>query len=101
MSYFIVANLRLMPSSKKDLQSIHPDNGNYHENQYERQQRPAETYDRKAGIDKRILNNVEPVYVRNTINKIWELGVILNIPYLVREPRTYIVDINGKVYYRT
>ena len=91
----------LMPSSKKDLQSRHPDNVNHQEKNYERQQRQAEAYDRKASIDKRILNNMEPVYVRNTIKKIWEPGVILNRPNPIREPRTYIVDINGKVYCRT
>ena len=84
----------LMPSSKKDLQSRHPDNENHQEKNYERQQRQAEAYDRKASIDKRILNNMEPVYVRNTIKKIWEPGVILNRPNPIREPRTYIVDIN-------
>ena len=91
----------LMPSSKKDLQSRHPDNENHQEKNYERQQRKAEAYDRKASIDKRILNNMEPVYVRNTIKKIWEPGVILNRPNPIREPRTSIVDINVKVYYRT
>ena len=44
---------------------------------------------------------MEPVYVRNTIKKVWEPGVILNRPNPIREPRTYIVDINGKVFYRT
>ena len=44
---------------------------------------------------------MEPVFVRNTIKKIWEPGAILNRPNPIREPRTYIVDINGKVYYRT
>ena len=44
---------------------------------------------------------MEPVFVRNTIKKIWEPGVILNRLNPIREPRTYIVDINGKVYYRT
>ena len=67
----------------------------------ERQQRQAEVYDKKASIDKRILNHMEPVFIRNTIKKIWEPGVILNRPNPIREPRTYIVDINGKVYYRT
>ena len=91
----------LMPSSKKDLQSRHPDNENHQDKNYERQQRQAEVYDRKASTDKRVLNNMEPVYVRNTIKKVWEPGVILNRPNPIREPRTYIVDINGKVYYRT
>ena len=40
----------LMPSSKKDLQSRHPDNENHQEKNYERQQRQAEAHDRKANI---------------------------------------------------
>ena len=38
------------------------------------------------------------MFVRNTINKRWEPGVILNRPNPIRETRTYIVDINGKLY---
>ena len=60
----------LMPSSKKNLQSRHPDNMNHQVRNLERQQRQAEVYDKKASIDKRILNNMEPVFVRNTIKKI-------------------------------
>ena len=44
---------------------------------------------------------MEPVYVRNTIKKVWEPGVVLNRPNPVREPRTYTVNVNGKVYYHT
>ena len=44
--------------------------------------------DRKASAEKRVLNNMEPVYVRNTIKKVWEPGVILNRPNPIREPRT-------------
>ena len=90
-----------MPSSGKDIQSRHPDNVNHQVRDLERQQRQAEVYDKKASIDKRILNNIEPVYVRNTFKKIWEPAVILNKLNPIREPRTYIVDIIGKVYYRT
>ena len=60
----------LIPSSKKDLQSRHPDIEIHQEKNCERQQIQADTYDRKAVIDKRILNNMEPVYVRNTIKKV-------------------------------
>ena len=42
-----------------------------------------------------------PVYVRNTIKKIWEPGVILDGPNPIREPRTNIVDTSGKMYCRT
>ena len=89
----------LMPKRKIFSQDIH--NENHQEKNYERQQGQADTYDRKVGIDKRFLNNMEPVYVRNTIKKVWEPGVILNRPNPIREPRTYIVNINGKVYCRT
>ena len=85
----------LMPSSKKNLQSRHSDNMNHQVRNLERQQGQAEVYDKKASTDKRILNNMEPVFVRNTIKKIWEPGLILNRPNPIREPRTYIVDING------
>ena len=78
----------LMPNSKKNLQSRHPDNANHQERNLERQQRQVEVYDKKASIDKRILNNMEPVYVRNIIKKIWEPGLILNRPNPIREPRT-------------
>ena len=74
-----------MPSSKIDLQSRHPDNENHQEKNYERQQRQAEAYDRKASIDKRILNNMEPVYVRNTIKKIWEPCVASSIDQTLLE----------------
>lgn len=91
----------LMPSTKKTLQSNHPENDKHQERNYERQENQARYYDKKAGLDRRTINNMEPVYVRNTIKKVWEPGVVLNRPNPVREPRTYIVDVNGKVYYRT
>ena len=91
----------LMPTSKKTLQSQHKDSIVHQEENHLKQQRQAEVYDKKAGTDKRILNNMEPVYIRNTPKKIWEPGVVLNRPNSVREPRTYTVDIKGKVYYRT
>ena len=91
----------LTSSSKKNLQSRHPDPVNNQERNLERQQGQSEDYDKKTSIDKRILNNMEPVNVRNTIKKIWEPGVISNRPNPIREPRTCIVDINSKVYYRT
>ena len=91
----------LMPTSKKTLQSQHKDSIVHQEENHLKQQREAEVYDKKAGTDKRILNSMEPVYVRNTLKKIWEPGVVLNRPNPVREPRTYTVDIKGKVYYRT
>ena len=91
----------LLPSTKRTLQSSHPENDKHQERNYERQEKQAKCYDKKAGADKRIINNMEPVYVRNTIKRIWEPGIVLNRPNPVREPRTYIVNVNGKVYYRT
>ena len=50
-----------MPRSKKDLQSKHPDNADHQEKNFDRQQRQAEVYDKKASVDKRVLNDMEPV----------------------------------------
>lgn len=44
---------------------------------------------------------MEPAYVRNTIKKVWKPGGILNRLNLLTEQRTYIDNVNGKVYYRT
>ena len=44
---------KVVESSKKDLQSRHPDNENHQEKNYERQQRQAEANDKKASTDKR------------------------------------------------
>ena len=85
----------LIPSSKKNLQSRHPDNENNQEKNYERQPRQGDTYDRKAGIDKRILNNTEPVHVRNTIKKVSEPCAILNRQNPIRDP-IILYDINGR-----
>ena len=55
----------------------------------------------KLGNDKRILNNMEPIFVRNTLKNTWEPAIVLNRPNPVASPRTYTVDIQGKVYQRT
>ena len=60
----------LLPSTKKTLQSNHPENDKHQERNYERQEKQARYYDQKAGLDRRIINNMEPVYVRNTIKKV-------------------------------
>ena len=60
----------LLPNTKKTLQSNHPENDKHQERNYERQEKQARYYDQKAGLDRRIINNMEPVYVRNTIKKV-------------------------------
>lgn len=78
----------LIPSCKKTLPSQHQDNTSHQEKNYDRQQKQAEVYDRKPGIDRRILSNMEPVYARNAIKKVREPGVTLNGPNPFREQRT-------------
>ena len=58
-------------------------------------------YDRKAGSDKRHLNNQEPVFVWNALKKIWQQATVLNRLQPTEHSRTYTVDIQGKIYQRT
>ena len=43
----------------------------------------------------------EKVDIYNTITKFWEPGFIVGQKNPVEEPRTYVVNKNGKEYYRT
>ena len=56
----------LLPNSKNALLSKHPDNDYHQEANQLRQRKQADHYNYKAGSDRRILQNMEPVYVRNT-----------------------------------
>lgn len=91
----------LLPKAKKALQSQHPENEYHQEANMLKQEKQTTFYNKHTGTDKRVLNNLEPVYVRNTLKNIWEPATILNRPNPVREPRTYLVNINSKIYQRT
>ena len=79
----------------------HPDNDLHQEANQRRQVKQAVFYDRKAGSDKRPLNNQEPVFVWSALKKIWQPATVLNRPQPTEHPRTYTVDIQGKIYQRT
>ena len=90
-----------IPSSRSALKSKHPDSDLHQEANQRRQERQAVFYDRKAGSDKRPLNNQEPVFVWNALKGIWQPAVVLNRPQPTERPRTYTVEIQGKIYQRT
>ena len=90
-----------LPSSRSALKSKHPDDDLHQEANQKRQERQAVFYVRKAGSDKKALNNREPVFVWNTLKNTWQPGTVLNRPQPMEHPRTYTVDIQGKVYQRT
>ena len=91
----------LLPSTKRSLQSQHPEDEVHQEVNKNIQERQEEFYNKKTGPDKKVFNNMEKVYVRNTLQKVWEPATILNRPNPIREPRTYLVEMRGKVYQRT
>ena len=92
----------LLPNSKNALLSKHLADNDYHQEANQlRQRQQADHYKYKAGSDRRILQNMESVYVRNTIKDIWKPAVVLNRPNPLREPRTYLVDMRGTIYQRT
>ena len=90
-----------LPTSRGSLKSKHPHNDAHQEANQQRQMKQAESYNAKVGNDRRILNNQEPVYVRDTLRNTWKPAVVLSRPEPTRRPRTYLVDIQGKVYQRT
>ena len=90
-----------LPSTRSTLKSKHPNDDLHQEANQKRQERQAEFYDRKTGSDKRILHNMEPVFVRNTLKNTWQPVIVLNRPQPTERPRTYTVDIQGKIYQRT
>uniref|UniRef100_A0A3P9KLT8 Gypsy retrotransposon integrase-like protein 1 n=1 Tax=Oryzias latipes TaxID=8090 RepID=A0A3P9KLT8_ORYLA len=91
----------LLPISKGALLSHHPHADDHLEMNRAKQVKQQECYDMRAGKERSDLQDEEQVYVRNTLKKIWEPGTILNRPNPIREPRTYLVDIEGKTYQRT
>ncbi|KAJ7394742.1 hypothetical protein OS493_000572 [Desmophyllum pertusum] len=93
--------LRALPKSNVALQSKHPDSDIHHESNQRRQAKQSEYYNRRTGSDKETLSKSQPVYVWNTLKRIWEPGKILSHPNPVREPRTDIVEMNDKLYQRT
>ena len=90
-----------LPSSRSALKSKHPVDDLHQEANQTRQERQAVFYDRKAGSDRKTLNNREPVFVWNTLKNTWQPGTVLNRPQPMERPRTYTVDIQGKIYQRT
>ncbi len=56
-----------LPTSRGSLKSKHPHNDAHQEANQQRQMKQAESYNAKVGNDRRILNNQEPVYVRDTL----------------------------------
>ena len=81
--------------------SKHPDDDLHQEANQRQQEKQAVFYDRKAGSDKTPLNNGEPVFVWNALRRIWQPATVLNRPQPSECPRTYTVNIQGKIYQRT
>ena len=91
----------ILPSSHTSLKSKHPLAEVHQQRNEERKATQAKFYNQKAGKDREVLSNSQPVYVRNTIKSIWEPGKVLIRPDPKGEPRTYAVQMNNKIYTRT
>ena len=88
--------LFLPNSGKKDGQ---PSSEQHQAANQRRQENQAKYY--RHGNDMRQLWDNETVDIYNTITKLWEPGFIVGQRNPVEEPRTYVVNKNGKEYYRT
>ena len=56
---------------------------------------------RHSSQGKEILNIIKPIYARDTLSNIWITGTVPNKPQPIREPKTYLINVRGKVYKRT
>ena len=56
---------------------------------------------RHSSQGKEILNIIKPIYARDTLSNIWITGTVPNRPQSIREPKTYLLNVRGKVYKRT
>ena len=88
----------LLPSGKSALQSKHPDSDKHLESNVQRQIQQAKFYNKTADHDKQAFEKADPVYIWNSLEHIWEPGVIFDRPNPDREPRTYMVEKNQKLY---
>ena len=91
----------IIPSTKNNMKSHHPENDSHLEANQHRQSKQAAFYNVKAGKDKEDLENMQPVYVRNTLKGVWEPALVLSRPNPIQNPRTYLIEMQGKVYQRT
>ena len=91
----------LIPSSNHALQLTHADNDQHKDMNQLIQEKQAKYYNKKASqTDRRPLHIGEPVYVYNTLTKMWDKGEINMIPNPTSEPRTYILEKGGRLYQR-
>ena len=85
-----------LPIPRHSLQSSHPENEVHQDVNKVIQEKQEEFYNRKAGPDKPTFNNMDPVWIRNTLQNIWEPATILNRLNPMREPKTYLVEMRAK-----
>ena len=58
-------------------------------------------YDWHSSQEKEILDTMELIYAKDTLHSIWIPGTVLNRPKLIKEPRTILINVWGKIYQRT
>ena len=90
-----------LPTPKHSLQSTHSENEVHQEVNRAIKDKQEEFYNKTAGPDKPTFNNMDPVWIKNTLQNIWEPATVLNRPNPMREPRTYLVEMRGKLYQST
>lgn len=91
----------LLPASNRSMLPKHPNRESHQESNIKQQDQQREFYNRRGTQDKSALSQGENVYIWNDISHIWEPGKVIDIPNPLREPRTYRVELNSKVFTRT
>ena len=58
-------------------------------------------YDWHSSQEKEILDTMELIYAKDMLHSIWIPGTVLNRPKFIKEPRTYLINVWGKIYQQT
>ena len=79
----------------------HPNKDCHQEANLRKQTKQPAFYNTKTNPDKPAFSRNQLVYVWNSLKYIWEPDKVFNLPNPGTEPRTYLVEMQGKIYRRT
>ena len=91
----------MLPTARGRLQSCHSEKETPPKKNEPNQAKQKQNYDTHSSQGKEILDIMEPIYARDTLSNIWITGTVLDRSQSFREPKTYLINVRGKVYKRT
>ena len=91
----------MLPTARGRLQSCHSGKETPKKKNEQNQAKQKQNYDWHSSQGKEILDIMKPIYARDTLSNIWITSTVFNRSQSIREPKTYQMNVRGKVYKRT